>query len=103
MSEADLIQETNQLMRRILELEEERKRQEERSRIELEEMQERIKARTEEVEEDDWEARIRESQEEAAKASLEMKEKDEMYKQQLIVELQTQSELLRRIAEKLGV
>jgi hypothetical protein len=103
MSEADLIQETNQLMRRILEIEDERKRQEERSRIELEEMQERIKARTEEAEEDDWEARIRESQEEAAKASLEMKEKDEMYKQQLMTELQTQSELLRRIAEKLGV
>lgn len=73
MSEADLIQETNQLMRRILDIEDERKRQEERSRIELEEMQERIKARTEEAEKDAWDSQIRESQEVAAQARLEMK------------------------------
>lgn len=119
MSSDDLLLETNQLLRRVVEIENERRAEAEKQRVEFEEMQKQTEATRSEsfrtmlqdrglsgevldLEGTNFDERFAEAQRKTEENLKAMREQDEMYKNSVLQELQTQSDLLKQIAEKLG-
>jgi hypothetical protein len=110
MDQQQLIAETNELLKRILDLEAERKVEAEQARVEAEKSMKdfdlgmgRIGSPGSLVENDhaDWEKRFAETQKKSRERIDAATEKDREYKADLLGELAIQTALLRQIAEKL--
>lgn len=114
MDETALIAETNSLLKQMLEMNAAQKAEAERAQAEFEKsmqsMRFSMKAEGGEPETSDeaddspakWERRMKEVQERARKNIEELQAKDQQFKAELLRELAVQSELLNRIAERLG-
>lgn len=119
MTNDELLEETNRLLRRLFELDEKQKAENEEAlkgfNFRMEEMKsKRDKKLNEELskkgpEEEalqgggtDWEARFKSVSEKSRVNLEEMREQDRAYKESLLHELRLQSEILKQIAGKLG-
>ncbi len=102
MDQGSLIQETNALLKQILDMHAQQKAESEKQKADLEksmaEMKEKYKT---DDSEDDWEKRIQETREKTKTRLEESKQRELQFKTELMDELRTQSDLLRQIAEKL--
>lgn len=120
MTNEELLQDTNSLLRRLFELEEQNRLEAEKSRIEFEKLMEKtreeqdagINERLVEVgvadsasmgSMDSWQQRSTEATRAAQQNIDEARAMDQEYKDALLAELRKQSDLLRQIAEKLGL
>lgn len=105
MSDEQLIIETNELLRRLLEVEAQRKANADLSRGALKERLAEIRTRAGVDKESDeaLEARRLAAQAKSDERITQMREKEEEYRQRLLGELATQTDLLRRIGEKLSI
>lgn len=118
MSDTELIVETNRLIQRFFDMREEQRVEAERHRVEHEAWQAKQDAEFQEgmreklVEHgastegydgtmEDWEARMKAVRAQAKERLEAEKAKEREYREQMLEEIQAQSELLRRIAEKL--
>jgi hypothetical protein len=119
MADAELIEETNRLLRTILQNDAEQKARSAEAIEEIKKKGEKIDANFEEqrkkrlrdaglpeeaVEgtEDDWEKRRREAQRKSRENIEASQKRHERYQEELLAELRTQSDLLRQIAERLA-
>jgi hypothetical protein len=120
MSESDLLAETNDLLRRLVEIDERNRREIEESEAKWDAEKVEFDAKILETkkrlltergvpeeglggEDKDWEKRIEEGRMEMTKKMETLRDKDEEYKQVVLAELQKQSDLLKQIAAKLDV
>lgn len=119
MADPELIAETNRLLQRFFDMRQQDKEAAEKHRLEHESwkaeqdenfqagLREKLQERGAELEGfdgtmEDWEARMKAVRTQA-KEKLEVeKVKERAYKDRMLEEMQTQSDLLRRIAERLG-
>jgi hypothetical protein len=118
MSDSELLEETNRLLRKLVEIDEERRAENERAMKELEArrpmvelhneaLEERLKrmgieSEAAEVGENDWEKRLQEANRKTMENIETASARERQYKDELLAELRTQSDLLRQIVEKLG-
>jgi hypothetical protein len=115
----ELLADTNRLLQRLVEIDQTQRAESERFREEMEARREKMNEEQNEsktkrlvdlgltpedaaLPEEDWEVRHAEAQRNAHENIERARQKDEEYKEQLLAELRTQSDLLRQIAEKLG-
>ena len=120
MTQEELIADTNRLLARLLEIDEiQRVESEEKRKEWAEDREQREEDRNERMREKlrergvseellqgdnvDWEKRLQEVQEQQKKRIEEAKEREQKYKDDVLDELRAQTELLNRIAEKLGL
>jgi len=118
MTPEELLADTNRLLQRLVAIEDERKAEAERYRAESdfslaemkkktdESMAQRLKERglSEDAAaggDEDWDKRFKAVQQKSRENMDAMRVKDEQYKEQLLQELRTQSDLLKQIAKKL--
>lgn len=118
MKESELLAETNELLRRIVQIDDEQRHAAERSKAEIEQQMAEMKVVREKTTKQtleaqglsgegiegtpkDWEDRMKEAQRKSEENQRVMREKDEYYKNQLLKELSEQTRLLALIAEKL--
>lgn len=119
MSQEELIANTNDLLRQVIEINRKREEEHARSKVELEATFTASKQKREEAlaaglrahghpdeiaegSDEDWEKRMAEAQSRARENMEASRKKAEEHKDALLEEMRTQSELLRKIAEKLG-
>lgn len=118
MPDTELIAETNRLLQRVLDLSEQRKSDSERGMVDFKAQMEAMKTKREEAmktrleerevptevasaDEEEIESRRKAALHRSQENIATMQARDREYKERLLAELSTQSDLLRRIAERL--
>lgn len=118
MSDQELLADTNGLLRKLLDLEEQRRIESEKSLREMQERMERMHAESDaalksrlqakglsiddaESSDEDWEKRLEAARSRAREQAQEAQQRIERHQAAVMQELATQTELLRRIAERL--
>ena len=120
MTNEELLLDTNQLLRKLFEIDEQNRAQADESRASLKKQMEEVRARQAEAAKSpstdlsvqepapsgapqDWETRQKVATESGKARMEEMRALDQKYKEEVLEELRKQSEILKQIAERLGL